>query len=174
MKNLIERAHEARAAALDALSKVIDEKALEDFYVSFLAKKGSIPGLMTLMKDAEDKGAGCDADEADKTEKDEEDKKPASLDEMEKELLARIGRKAELVNKLTPIIGAIDSASMTEKEVAAYACKKLNIKAAMDEAPAVLKGYLAGYKPAEKRVTMKSAQDEAVNADVLNDFKEGK
>lgn len=125
-------------------------------------------------KDAEDKGAGCDADEADKTEKDEEDKKPASLDEMEKELLARIGRKAELVNKLTPIIGAFDSASMTEKEVAAYACKKLNIKAAMDEAPAVLKGYLAGYKPAEKRVTMKSAQDEAVNADVLNDFKEGK
>ena len=125
-------------------------------------------------KDAEDKGAGCDADEADKTEKDEEDKKPASLDEMEKELLARIGRKAELVSKLTPIIGAFDSASMTEKEVAAYACKKLNIKAAMDEAPAVLKGYLAGYKPAEKRVTMKSAQDEAVNKDVLNDFKEGK
>ena len=125
-------------------------------------------------KDAEDKGAGCDADEADKTEKDEEDKKPASLDEMEKELLARIGRKAELVSKLTPIIGAFDSASMTEKEVAAYACKKLNIKAAMDEAPAVLKGYLAGYKPAEKRVTMKSAQDEAVNTDVLNDFKEGK
>ena len=57
MKNLIERAHEARAAALDALSKVIDEKALEDFYVSFLAKKGSIPGLMALMKEAEDKAA---------------------------------------------------------------------------------------------------------------------
>ena len=125
-------------------------------------------------KDAEDKGAGCDADEADKTEKDEEDKKPASLDEMEKELLARLGRKAELVSKLTPIIGAFDSASMTEKEVAAYACEKLNIKAALDEAPAVLKGYLAGYKPADKRVTMKSAQDEAVNKDVLNDFKEGK
>ena len=125
-------------------------------------------------KDAEDKGAGCDADEEGKTEKDEEDKKPASLDEMEKELLARLSRKAELVNKLTPIIGAFDSASMTEKEVAAYACKKLDIKAALDEAPAVLKGYLAGYKPAEKRVTMKSAQDEAVNADVLNDFKEGK
>lgn len=125
-------------------------------------------------KDAEDKGAGCDADEVDKTEKDEEDKKTASLDEMEKELLARIGRKAELVNKLTPIIGAFDSASMTEKEVAAYACKKLNIKAAMDEAPAVLKGYLAGYKPAEKRVMMKSAQDEAINADALKEFKEGK
>ena len=126
-------------------------------------------------KDAEDKGAGCDADEEGKTDKDkEEDKKPASLDEMEKELLARLSRKAELVNKLTPIIGAFDSASMTEKEVAAYACKKLDIKAALDEAPAVLKGYLAGYKPAEKRVTMKSAQDEAVNADVLNDFKEGK
>lgn len=126
-------------------------------------------------KDAEDKGAGCDADEEGKTEKDEEeDKKPASLDEMEKELLARLSRKTEMVAKLTPIIGAFDSASMTEKEVAAYACKKLNIKAALDEAPAVLKGYLAGYKPAEKRVTMKSAQDEAVNADVLNDFKEGK
>lgn len=125
-------------------------------------------------KDAEDKGAGCDADETEKTEKDEAGKKPASLDEMEKELLARLGRKAELVNKLTPIIGAFDSASMTEKEVAAYACEKLEIKAALDEAPAVLRGYLAGYKPAEKRVIMKSAQDEAVNTDVLNDFKEGK
>lgn len=121
-------------------------------------------------KPTEDKGTGCDEDEEDK----EEDKKPASLDEMEKELLARLGRKAELVNKLTPIIGAFDSASMTEKEVAAYACKKLNIKAALDEAPAVLKGYLAGYKPADKRVTMKSAQDQAVNSDVLKDFKEGK
>lgn len=125
-------------------------------------------------KEAEDKGAGCDADETEKTEKDEAGKKPASLDEMEKELLARLGRKAELVNKLTPIIGAFDSASMTEKEVAAYACEKLEIKAALDEAPAVLRGYLAGYKPAEKRVIMKSAQDEAVNTDVLNDFKEGK
>lgn len=125
-------------------------------------------------KPVEDKTAGCDAEEEGKTEKDEEDKKPASLDEMEKELLARIGRKAEMVAKLTPIIGAFDSASMTEKEVAAYACQKLNIKAALDEAPAVVRGYLAGYKPAEKRVTMKSAQDEAVNKDVLNDFKEGK
>lgn len=125
-------------------------------------------------KPVEDKTAGCDAEEEGKTEKDEEDKKPASLDEMEKELLARLGRKAEMVAKLTPIIGAFDSASMTEKEVAAYACEKLNIKAALDEAPAVLKGFLAGYKPAEKRVTMKSAQDEAVNSDVLNDFKEGK
>lgn len=123
-------------------------------------------------KESEDKASGCDKDEEDK--EDEEDKKLASLDEMEKELLARIGRKAELVNKLTPIIGAFDSASMTEKEVAAYACKKLNIKAALDEAPAVLKGYLAGYKPAVKRVTMKSAQDEAVNYDVLKDFKENK
>ena len=127
-------------------------------------------------EDKEEKGA-CDTDEKDvdvkETDKDE-DKKPASLDEMEKELLARMGRKAELVNKLTPIIGAFDSAVMTEKEVADYACKKLGLSVALDEAPAALKGYLAAHKPSATRVTFGAKKTSAMDESLLNDFKEGK
>lgn len=127
-------------------------------------------------KDEDDKVA-CDTDEKDvdveETDKDE-DKKPASLDEMEKELLARMGRKAELVNKLTPIIGAFDSAVMTEKEVADYACKKLGLSVALDEAPAALKGYLAAHKPSATRVTFGAKKTSAMDESLLKDFKEGK
>lgn len=127
-------------------------------------------------KDEDDKVA-CDTDEkeveTEKTDKDE-DKKPASLDEMEKELLARMGRKAELVNKLTPIIGAFDSAVMTEKEVADYACKKLGLSVALDEAPAALKGYLAAHKPSATRVTFGAKKTSAMDESLLKDFKEGK
>lgn len=57
MPNLIEGAEALRRSALEALNQVTDEKGLEEFYVTYLAKKGSIPGLMTHMKEAEDKAA---------------------------------------------------------------------------------------------------------------------
>ena len=57
MPNLIEGAEALRRSALEALNQVTDEKGLEEFYVTYLAKKGSIPGLMIHMKEAEDKAA---------------------------------------------------------------------------------------------------------------------
>ncbi len=57
MPNLIEGAEALRRSALEALNQVTDEKGLEEFYVTYLAKKGSIPGLMTHMKEAKDKAA---------------------------------------------------------------------------------------------------------------------
>ena len=57
METYIEQAEALRAQALEALAKVNDEKGLEEFYVAYLAKKGSIPGLMVHMRDAEDKAA---------------------------------------------------------------------------------------------------------------------
>lgn len=124
----------------------------------------------------EPKGNASDEDDPKDEPKDEpkEDKKAASLDEMEKELLARMGRKTELVKRLTPIIGAFDSAAMTEKEVAAYACEKLNLSAAMDEAPAVVKGYLAGRAKNDVRVTFGAKAKTSAQDEILNNFKEGK
>ena len=57
MEDYIQEAERLRVEALAALTAVEDEKALEEFYVKYLAKKGSIPGLMTHMKDVADKAA---------------------------------------------------------------------------------------------------------------------
>lgn len=116
--------------------------------------------------------------------KDDKNKKPEgnaqdaalSMDAMEKALLEHMGRKTELVSRLTPIIGAFDSAAMTEKEVAVYACEKLGKKVAMDNALEYLKGYLDAYQPSQTRITFRAAQDSAPAGKdkVLAEFKEGK
>lgn len=123
----------------------------------------------------EPKDNASDEDDPKDEPKDEpkEDKKAASLDEMEKELLARMGRKTELVKRLTPIIGAFDSAAMTEKEVAAYACEKLGKKVAMDEAVNYLNGYLDAYKPSSARVTLGAAPKSAAQDEALVNFLKG-
>ena len=55
MEAYIEEAESLRVSALQALSHVEDEKGLEEFYVAYLAKKGSIPGLMVHMREVADK-----------------------------------------------------------------------------------------------------------------------
>ena len=57
MEDYIQLASKLRLEALEAIAKVEDEKGLEAFYVAYLAKKGSIPGLMTHMREVEDKAA---------------------------------------------------------------------------------------------------------------------
>lgn len=57
MEDYILAAEELRKEALARLENVTDEKGLEEFYVAYLAKKGSIPGLMIHMKDVADKAA---------------------------------------------------------------------------------------------------------------------
>ncbi len=57
MEDFIATAEALRVEALEKLKEVHDEKALEDFYVTYLAKKGSIPGLMVHMRDVADKAA---------------------------------------------------------------------------------------------------------------------
>lgn len=125
-----------------------------------------------------DKAADEEAPKDDKNKKPEGNAQDAalSMDAMEKALLERMGRKTELVSRLTPIIGAFDSAAMTEKEVAAYACEKLGKKVAMDNASEYLKGYLDAYRPSQTRITFRAAQDSAPAGEdkVLAEFKEGK
>ena len=57
MEDYIALAKKLRVDALKDLEKVTDEKELESFYVTYLAKKGSIPGLMVHMREVEDKSA---------------------------------------------------------------------------------------------------------------------
>lgn len=162
----------------------VDKRKLIDEIGGILNGKVDEELIRTVLKKAEEIAYNDSTDEtADDEEETEEveeeteekkDKKVASLDEMEKALLARLSRKAEMVKQLTPIIGAFDSADMTEKEVAAYACKKLNLSAAMDEAPAVVKGYLAGRAKNDVRVTFGAKAKTSAQDEILNNFKEGK
>ena len=167
-----------------ATDEDVDKRKLIDEIGGILSGKVDDEIIRTVLKKAEEiaynDSTAETADDEEETEEveeeaeEKEDKKVASLDEMEKALLARLSRKAELVKQLTPIIGAFDSADMTEKEVASYACKKLNLSAAMDEAPAVVKGYLAGRAKTDVRVTFGAKAKTAAQDEILNNFKEGK
>lgn len=159
-----------------ATDEDVDKRKLIDEIGGILSGKVDDEIIRTVLKKAEEIAYNDSTAETadDEEETEEEDKKVASLDEMEKTLLARLSRKADLVKQLTPIIGAFDSADMTEKEVAAYACKKLNLSAAMDEAPAVVKGYLAGRAKTDVRVTFGAKAKTAAQDEILNNFKEGK
>lgn len=167
-----------------ATDEDVDKRKLIDEIGGILSGKVDDEIIRTVLKKAEeiaynDSTAKTADDEEEPKEGEEEaeekeDKKVASLDEMEKALIARLSRKADLVKQLTPIIGAFDSADMTEKEVASYACKKLNLSAAMDEAPAVVKGYLAGRAKTDVRVTFGAKAKTAAQDEILNNFKEGK
>lgn len=78
------------------------------------------------------------------TSNDEEVKK--SMDAMPKQILEMISRRNELVKAVEPMIGSFACDSMTDIDVAEYACGKLGLKATKSEAPLVLRGYLAANK----------------------------
>lgn len=156
---------------IDEIGGILNGKVDEELIRTVLKKAEEIAYNDSTAETADDEE---ETEEVEEETEEKKDKKVASLDEMEKALLARLSRKAEMVKQLTPIIGAFDSADMTEKEVAAYACKKLNLSAAMDEAPAVVKGYLAGRAKEDVRVTFGTKTKTAAQDEILNNFKEGK
>jgi len=108
-------------------------------------------------------------------EEKEEDKIKVAMDAMAKSIMKEMAAKNELVSALKPVIGAFDSAEMTLKEVASYACKKLNITCAQDEALTMVKGYLLGKKQ-DVIVKPASAQDSALDGEdaALKRYLEGK
>lgn len=156
---------------IDEIGGILNGKVDEELIRTVLKKAEEIAYNDSTAETADDEE---ETEEVEEETEEKKDKKVASLDEMEKALLARLSRKAEMVKQLTPIIGAFDSADMTEKEVAAYACKKLNLSAAMDEAPAVVKGYLAGRAKNDVRVTFGAKAKTSAQDEILNNFKEGK
>ncbi|MCR5348284.1 MAG: phenylalanine--tRNA ligase subunit alpha [Bacilli bacterium] len=89
MEEIVTKALSLRIEALEALSHVQDEKGLEEFYVQYLAKKGLIPGLMTLMREAQDKaafGAAVNSARTDVTAKYEEKKQVLAKAKLEAKL----------------------------------------------------------------------------------------
>lgn len=77
-----------------------------------------------------------------------------SMDSMIKE----IGQRDALVEAVRPLIG--DNAKfkfMTTKEVAKYACDKLDLKVSNGQEVSVLRGYIAGHKKSEVTYSLDSA-----------------
>lgn len=71
-----------------------------------------------------------------------------------KVLLSEVSKRNDLANKLSPLIGTFDHADKTLKEVAEYGVKELKLSCEKGEELAVLKGYLAGHKTNETRVSL--------------------
>ena len=114
-----------------------------------------------------------EAEKADE-EKEKEEKIAAAMDAMEKRILANMEAKNSLIAQLTPVIGAFDSAKMTVSEIAKYACDKLKLTCATDEALPTLKGFLAGKKQ-EVIVKPAAAMDSANTEDeAFKAYMEGK
>ncbi len=72
-----------------------------------------------------------------------------AVDEMPAKVLQMIAQRDALYNKVSALVGTFDHATMTEKQVAQYACDKLDdLKGTpADKAVDVLEGYLKAQKP---------------------------
>jgi hypothetical protein len=62
-----------------------------------------------------------------------------------------------LVEQVAPLVGAFDSATMTAKQVAVYACDKLKLVCTADEALPLLKGYLLNVPEKTKQFALDAA-----------------
>lgn len=81
-----------------------------------------------------------------------------------KAFISEMNQRDDLVNRVSPFIGAFDHAEMTLPEVEKYACEKLGLNATAGAEGAVLSGYLHGRQVPKSYPThsMDSASD-AVN-----------
>lgn len=94
----------------------------------------------------------CAGDEDEDDDKKSEIKElKESMDALPKAVFAELAKRDRLYKKIQEKtnIGTFDCSLMTEKEVARYACDKLDLEAAKGEETAVLKGYLKAAKTAE-------------------------
>ena len=108
-------------------------------------------------KPAKDK-CGKDEEKDKKDEEKKEEKKGISEDEM----FELIAKRDELAKGVEKVVGKFDYSKMSTKQVAKYACDKLDIKAEEGQEISAVQGYLKGVEKQQTVVvTMKNAQDSA-------------
>lgn len=108
-------------------------------------------------------------DEADEQAKDEEDpekedeeKTANAMDaaEITRQVTKRLGERDALYNKVSKFTGAFNVSAMDSAEsVAAYACKKLGLKAGKGQEIAMISGYMANRNPESSKKVVTVAQD---------------
>nr|DAZ12127.1 MAG TPA: hypothetical protein [Caudoviricetes sp.] len=120
----------------------------------------------------------CASDEDDDEEKKSEIKElKESMDAMPKAVFAELAKRDKLYKKIQEKtnIGTFDCSLMTEKEVARYACDRLDLGAARGEEIAVLKGYLKASRVSEVGFSLDSSVASNSGPDkAISKYMEGK
>lgn len=129
-------------------------------------------------KDGEDEDPKpCAGDEDEDEEKKSEIKElKESMDAMPKAVFAELAKRDKLYKKIQEKtnLGTFDCSLMTEKEVARYACDKLDLGAAKGEEIAVLKGYLKAAGVSEIGYSLDSSVRSRGEDKAISKYLEGK
>lgn len=129
-------------------------------------------------KDGEDEEPeSCAGDEDDDDDKKSEIKElKESMDAMPKAVFAELAKRDRLYKTIQEKtgIGTFDCSLMTEKEVARYACDKLDLGAAKGEEIAVLKGYLKAAGVSEIGYSLDSSVRSRGEDKAISKYLEGK
>lgn len=129
-------------------------------------------------KDGEDEEPeSCAGDEDEDEEKKSEIKElKESMDAMPKAVFAELAKRDRLYKKIQEKtnLGTFDCSLMTEKEVARYACDKLDLGAAKGEEIAVLKGYLKAAGVSEIGYSLDSSVRSRGEDKAISKYLEGK
>lgn len=129
-------------------------------------------------KDGEDEEPeSCAGDEDDDDDKKSEIKElKESMDAMPKAVFAELAKRDRLYKTIQEKtgIGTFDCSLMTEKEVARYACDKLDLGAAKGEEIAVLKGYLKAAGTSEVGYSLDSSVRSRGEDKAISKYLEGK
>jgi len=141
------KAHTLEEALALLKTLVPQVKALAE---ALAGKADKEEGTATLDKEEEEKKKAMDADKEEKKEKEGMDaieKRLAKVEgRTEKEIWAAASARDKLAREVSAVVGTFDSSEMNVQEVAAYAVKKLEIKAPEGQEQAALAGFLAGRK----------------------------
>lgn len=127
-------------------------------------------------EDEEPESCAGDEDEDDEEKKSEIKELKESMDAMPKAVFAELAKRDRLYKTIQEKtgIGTFDCSLMTEKEVARYACDKLDLGAAKGEEIAVLKGYLKAVGTSEIGYSLDSSVRSRGEDKAISKYLEGK
>lgn len=144
-----------KRALIDEIGGILNGKVDEEILRTVLKKAEKIAYNASSAGSADDNNADPlktkQVKEADDKLTDKVNGVEKAVDELPAKLLQMIAQRDALYQQVSTLVGTFDHASMTEAQVAQYACDKLDdLKGTpADKAVDVLKGYLKAQKPVQ-------------------------
>ena len=83
-----------------------------------------------------------------------------------------IAKRDELAKGVEKVIGTFDYSKMSTKQVAKYACDKLEIEAEEGQEVSAVQGYLKGVEKQQKVVVKINSAQDSINDSSDTDFEE--
>lgn len=144
-----------KRALIDEIGGILNGKVDEEILRTVLKKAEKIAYNASSAGSADDDGVDPlktkQVKEADDKLTDKVNGVEKAVDELPAKLLQMIAQRDALYQQVSTLVGTFDHATMTEAQVAQYACDKLDdLKGTpADKAVDVLKGYLKAQKPVQ-------------------------